>query len=65
MIAVITNLMVTFLRPAKAADTIGEGRLIRAGKRHAYVEAYLYSDGDTEPIAHVTSTYSIVPRPAN
>ncbi len=64
VIAVISNLMVTFLRPAKAADMIGNGRLIRSGKRHAYVEAYLYSDGDAEPIAHVTSTYSIVPRPA-
>lgn len=65
VIAVTANLMVTFLRPAKAADLIGNGRLIRVGKRHAYVEAYIYSDGDPEPIAHVTSTYSIAPRPAD
>lgn len=65
IISVMVNLMVTFLRPAKAADMIGEARLIRVGKRHAYVEAYLYSEGDAEPIAHVTSTYSIVSRPSN
>ncbi len=64
IISVIVNLMITFLRPAKASDLIGNGRLIRAGKRHAYVEVYLYSEGDAEPIAHVTSTYSIVARPS-
>ncbi len=61
--AVMANLTVTFLRPVKAADLIGHGRLIRAGKRHAYVEAYLYSEGHAEPIAHVTSTYAMVTRP--
>ncbi|ETX00823.1 MAG: hypothetical protein ETSY1_09710 [Candidatus Entotheonella factor] len=65
VIAVMVNLMVTFLRPAKAADIMGHGRLIRKGKRHAYVEVYLYSDGDAEPIAHVTSTHSIAARPAD
>lgn len=65
VIAVMVNLMVTFLRPAKAVDIIGKGHLIRRGKRLAYAEAYLYSEGDTEPIAHVTSTYSIVARPVD
>ncbi len=63
IVAVMANLMVTFLRPAKAADIIGKGHLIRVGKRLAYVEAYLYSEGDANPIAHITSTYSIVARP--
>ncbi len=65
VIVITANLMVTFLRPAKAMDIIGNGRLIRAGKRHAYVEAYLYSEGDPEPLAHVTSTYALVARPAD
>ncbi len=65
VISVMVNVMMTFLRPAKAADLIGHGRLIRSGKRHVYVEAYLYSEGDPEPIAHVTSTHSMVARPAD
>lgn len=60
LIAVTTNLTATFLRPAPAADLIAEARLVRAGKRHVYVETSLYSDGEPNPIAHVTATYALV-----
>jgi acyl-coenzyme A thioesterase PaaI-like protein len=59
VIPVIATLTITFLRPAAAADLIAETRIIRRGKRLVYLEAYLYSEGDAEPVAHVTSTYAI------
>ena len=59
VVPVISTLTITFLRPAAAADLIAEARLIRRGKRLAYLETYLYSQGDAEPIGHVTSTYAI------
>ena len=62
ILGVMVNIGLTFLRPAQATDLIAEARLVRLGKRHAYLEAYLYSDGDDEPIAHATSTHSIVRR---
>lgn len=58
VIPVIVTLTITFLRPAAAADLIAEARIIRQGKRLAYLETYLYSEGDAEPIGHVTSTYA-------
>lgn len=60
--AVAANLTITFIRPVKAADLIAEARLIRAANRHAYVEAYLYNDGERESLAHVTATYAIAGR---
>lgn len=59
VIPVIVTLTITFLRPAAAADLIAQARIIRRGKRLVYLETYLYSDGNTEPIGHVVSTYAI------
>jgi acyl-coenzyme A thioesterase PaaI-like protein len=58
VIAVMSNLVITFMRPAKARDLIAEARLIRRGRSLAYLEAYLYSDGSAEPIAHATSSFA-------
>ena len=58
-VPVIATLTITFLRPAPAADLIAEARIIRLGKRLVYLETYLYSEGEMEPIGHVTSTYAI------
>lgn len=59
IVAVIVTLTITFLRPAAAADIIAEARILRCGKRLVYLETFLYSDGDTEPIGHAISTYAI------
>ncbi len=58
VIAVMSNLVITFMRPAQARDLIAEARLIRRGRSLAYLEAYLYSDGSAEPIAHATSSFA-------
>ena len=61
-LAVTTNLNINFLRKPGARDLIAECRLLKIGKQLAIGEVTIRSDGDDEPVAHVTSTYSIPPR---
>jgi uncharacterized protein (TIGR00369 family) len=61
-LAVTTNLNINFLRKPGPADLIAEAKLMKIGKRLAVGEVTLYSDGAGEPVAHVTSTYSIPAR---
>lgn len=58
-LAVTTNLSINFLRKPAQADLIAHARLMKVGKRLAVGEVTIYSDGSDEPVAHVTSTYSI------
>jgi len=58
-LAVTTNLNINFLRKPAAADLIAECRLLKLGKRLAVGEVAIHSDGGKEPVAHITSTYSI------
>jgi uncharacterized protein (TIGR00369 family) len=58
-LAVTTNLNINFLRKPAPADLIAEAKLLKVGKRLAVGEVAIYSDGVEEPVAHVTSTYSI------
>jgi uncharacterized protein (TIGR00369 family) len=61
-LAVTTNLNINFLRKPAQADVIGECKLLKLGKRLAVGEVTMYSEGDTEPVAHATVTYSIPER---
>ena len=58
-LAVTINLNINFLRKPAQADVIAEAKLLKIGKRLAVGEVAIYSDGLAEPVAHVTSTYSI------
>jgi uncharacterized protein (TIGR00369 family) len=58
-LAVTTNLSINFLRKPAQADLLAEARLMKVGKRLAVGEVTLTSDGQDEPVAHVTATYSI------
>ncbi len=59
--AVTINLNINFLRKPAPRDLVAEARLLKLGKRLATGEVTICSDGETEPVAHVTSTYSILP----
>ena len=63
-LAVTINLNINFLRRPEQRDLIADARIMKLGKRLAVMEVMLYSDGIDEPVAHVTSTYSIPPRTA-
>lgn len=58
-LAVTTNLNINFLRKPGKGDLIAEARLMKVGKRLAVGEVTIFSEGLAEPVAHVTSTYSI------
>jgi len=58
-LAVTTNLNINFLRKPAKADLVADARLMKVGKRLAVGEVIIYSEGMAEPVAHVTSTYSI------
>ncbi|MEM7207150.1 MAG: PaaI family thioesterase [Pseudomonadota bacterium] len=63
-LAVTTNLNINFLRKPEPGDVIAKASMLKLGKRLAVAQAYLFSASDDtgEPVAHVTSTYSIPPR---
>jgi uncharacterized protein (TIGR00369 family) len=61
-LAVTTNLNINFLRKPGARDLIAECRLLKLGRRLAVGAVSIRSDGQEDPVAHVTSTYSIPPR---
>src|SRR5437764_766932 len=61
-LAVTINLNINFLRRPAPRDLVAEARLLKLGKRLAMGVVTICSDGESEPVAHVTSTYSI---PAN
>ena len=58
-LAVTTHLNINFLRKPTRADLIADARLMKVGKRLAVGEVTIFSDGTSDPVAHVTSTYSI------
>ncbi|MEZ5648228.1 MAG: PaaI family thioesterase [Alphaproteobacteria bacterium] len=60
-LAVTTNLTCNFLLKPRPVDLLAEGRIIKLGKRLAYGEVLLRSEGGEDLVAHITATYSIPP----
>jgi uncharacterized protein (TIGR00369 family) len=59
-LAVTTNLTINFLRKGQPGqDVLAAAKLLKLGKRLAVGEVVLLSGTSPDPIAHVTSTYSI------
>jgi uncharacterized protein (TIGR00369 family) len=59
-LAVTTNLSINFLRKGQPGhDVLAAARLLKLGKRLAVGEVNLRSGTSSDPIAHVTATYSI------
>jgi uncharacterized protein (TIGR00369 family) len=59
-LAVTTNLNINFLRKGQPGqDVLAAAKLLKLGKRLAVGEVVLLSGTSPDPIAHVTSTYSI------
>src|ERR1700743_2664246 len=59
-LAVTTSLNINFLRKGQPGkDVLAAARLLKLGKRLAVGEVSLLSGTSPDPVAHVTSTYSI------
>lgn len=61
-LSVTTNLNINFLRKPAQVDLLAHARLLKLGKRLAVGDITLFSEGDEEPVAHTTSTYSVPPQ---
>ncbi|MGA8944876.1 MAG: PaaI family thioesterase, partial [Pseudolabrys sp.] len=57
-----TNLNINFLRKPGRGDLVADAKLLKVGKRLVVGEVAIYSEGEPEPVAHVTSTYSMPPQ---
>ena len=61
-LAVTTNLNINFLRKPAQRDLIGTARLMKLGQRLAVGDVWMTSEGESDPVAHATATYSVPPR---
>lgn len=61
-LAVTTNCSIDFMRkPAAGRDLICQTRLLKLGRVLAVGDAFLYSEGQDDPVARASMTYSIPP----
>jgi len=61
-LAVTTNLNINFLRrPSPDHDVVAEAEILKLGARLAVGQVTIASEGEDEPVAHATVTYSIPP----
>ncbi|MFP7672600.1 PaaI family thioesterase [Marivita sp. S0852] len=62
-LAVTTNCSIDFMRkPAAGADVLAHARVLKLGKALSVTDVLLYSDGQPEPVARATLTYSLPPK---
>jgi uncharacterized protein (TIGR00369 family) len=61
-LAVTTSLNINFLHRPAPGDLIADVKLLKVGQRLAVGEVSIHSEGRSEPVAHVTATYSIPPK---
>ena len=61
-LAVTTNLNINFLRKPQPGDVLAQSNLLKLGARLAVGDVTMFSEGDAEPVAHATVTYSIPPQ---
>lgn len=62
-LTVTTNCSIDFLRkPVAGADLIARTRILKLGRVLAVGDVLVFSDGQGEPVARATLTYSIPPK---
>jgi uncharacterized protein (TIGR00369 family) len=61
-LAVTTNLNINFMRKPEPGHLVGEGRLLKLGRSLAVGDFTIWNEGETDPVAHATVTYSIPPK---
>ncbi|MFP7570183.1 PaaI family thioesterase [Marivita sp. S2033] len=61
-LAVTTNCSIDFMRkPVAGADILAHAKVLKLGRALSVTDVLLYSDGQPEPVARATLTYSIPP----
>ena len=63
-LAVTTNCSIDFMRkPASGVDLISDTRLLKLGRTLSVCDSIIYSEGQGQPVARASLTYSIPPAP--
>jgi len=57
--AVTSNLSISFLSRPAPRDLVAHVRLLKTGRRLAFGEVEIYSDGSDDMVAHATATYAM------
>lgn len=61
-LAVTTNCAIDFMRkPAAGRDLLGEARVLKLGRSLAVGDVLVFSEGQAEPVARASLTYSVPP----
>ncbi|WP_299922393.1 PaaI family thioesterase [uncultured Pelagimonas sp.] len=62
-LAVTTHCSIDFMRkPVAGADVLAEARVLKLGKALSVTDVLLFSEGQAEPVAHASLTYSLPPK---
>ncbi len=62
-LAVTTSAAIDFLRkPAAGADLVGRARILKLGRVLAVGDVMVFSEGQADPVARISLTYSIPPK---
>lgn len=62
-LAVTTNASIDFLRkPAAGRDLLARVQILKLGRVLAVGDALIYSEGEVQPVARASATYSLPPR---
>jgi uncharacterized protein (TIGR00369 family) len=62
-LAVTTHCSIDFMRkPAAGRDVIAEAKVLKLGKALSVTQVLLFSEGQSEPVANASLTYSIPPK---
>ena len=59
--AVTTHLSAAFMRRPAPQPLVGEGRLLKLGRRLAFGDVLVFNEGDPQPVAQASVTYSVPP----
>lgn len=59
--AVTINLNINFLRRPEPVDLVAVATVIRLGRRLAYAEVHMMSEGGGDLVAHATGSYALTP----
>jgi len=60
-LAVTTSMTINFLRRPGPKAVLAEARILKLGRRLAYGDILIRSEGEDDPVAHATGTYAIPP----
>ena len=62
-LAVTTNCSIDFMRKPKAgADVLAHAKVLKLGRSLSVTDVLLYSEGEPDPVARATLTYSLPPK---